>query len=114
MVNDTTELLNLKNKLQEYCNLPIFESEKFQELAKLQWTLDIHSFSHNGAKFSSWSDAIETLGVYPGFSFVLNPFLSQEKYQEIIDSLSSEEREQRYRSKILVRKIYLEKDGCNF
>ncbi|MBW4468517.1 MAG: hypothetical protein KME07_24080 [Pegethrix bostrychoides GSE-TBD4-15B] len=108
------ELSLLKQVLEEYCRLTIFQNQEFRTFAKLNWNCSFSSIQVKDEIYTSHSDALRAgIGIYFGFGFTLSPWPSKEGYEEIIRNLTPIEREDRYRAKVLIRKVYLERDGCN-
>lgn len=104
----------LKKSLEDYKKLSIFQNKNFTNLADFFWSCSFSSISNGQITCNTHEEAIRNnIGVYFGFNFTLNPYPNKTEYQNLIDSLSGQEREDRYRAKILARKFHLDKDKIN-
>ena len=104
----------LKNSLENYKELSIFKNENFIQLAEFKWSCSFSSVSSGDIICETHEDAIRNkIGVFFGFNFTLNPYAGKTKYEELINSLTGQEREDRYRARILARKFHLAKDKIN-
>jgi len=105
----------LEISLENYIGLSIFNNPDFNRFAKLEWVLGDATFAIGNENFDSIEDTLRfgSYGAVFGFNFTISPWPGEEKYLSMVENLSGQEREDRYRARILFRKFLLEKDQMN-
>lgn len=102
----------LHKTLSDYLSLSVFQDEHFSHLAEFKWASTFSSVGVGDKIYTTHEDALRAkIGLFFGYTFTLNSWLGAEAYKDLIDNLSGQAREDRMRSRTIIRKIFLENDG---
>lgn len=106
-----TDFNKLITTLQDYCELTIFEDVTFLNLANFNWLGKFNTIQVNDVIYNSYEEALSNnLGLHFGFNFTLNPWPGDENYTKMIDGLNKFQFCDRYKSKVLIRKLFIFND----
>jgi hypothetical protein len=107
-----TDFDKLLKTLNDYCELQIFSNSEYLNFAHFQWLANSIIISVGNKTYKTHEEALSNnLGVHFGFNFTLNPWSGEERYTEIIGQLDKYQFRDHYRSKILIRKLFISNDN---